>query len=271
MEKIAAGIVTFNPDKNELDCNIVSIIDQVDSVIVVDNGSNNVEMIETLCQQYHAILLKNPKNKGIAKALNQLCQYAIARDFTWIMTLDHDSVSPQNLVKELSSCISSEVAVIAPNILYKNNEKYADIETRGIKEEQWVITSASLTNLNIWKELGGFDENLFIDGVDRDFCIRANRAGYKVLKDYNVRLWHKLGDLQCRKVLGKTIYVTNHSPKRKYYMVRNAIYLDKKLDLNTSKSYITKMIAKTIFFESNKRKKIKAINRGICDGKKMAK
>ena len=269
MEKICAGMVTFNPDKEILISNIASIIDKVDAVIVHDNGSTNIKMIDELCKQNEVILLKNSKNQGIARALNQLCQYAIDNDFSWIITLDQDSITEDNLIKELTRYVSNDVAILAPNVIYRHNEKFADEIKKGIREEQWVITSASLTNLNVWRKIGGFDENLFIDGVDRDFCIRANQAGYKVLKDYNVSIWHDLGNLKCRKMFGRTIYVTNHSPKRKYYMVRNAIYLDKKLELNTSKLYIIKILIKTLLYEDDRIKKIKDIKKGISDGKKM--
>ena len=54
---IIAGIVTFNPDIDRLVRNVNSIKNQVDQVVLVDNGSNEMEMIlswnqETQYQQY---------------------------------------------------------------------------------------------------------------------------------------------------------------------------------------------------------------------------
>lgn len=270
--KISVGIVTFNPEIRLLVKNIKSIIKQVDVIYIFDNGSKNIDEIEKTLNRLNKIrLLKEDKNHGIAYALNKLCEKAIDDGYDYIITLDQDSISPDNLVYELVDNVEDDIAVIAPNIIYKNNEKYCDFNTRGLVEVDWLITSASLTNLGVWKKINGFDEKLFIDGVDKDFCLRAKKNGYKVIKDYNVHLIHELGNLKCKKLLGRVIYVTNHSAKRKYYMVRNSIYLDKKLGLDESKKTILKNIFKIIIYEEHKIKKIFFIFKGIIDGTSMIK
>ncbi len=263
---ICAGIVTYNPEVFRLQENINSIKNQVSQIIIVDNGSKNYNQLEKCISECHANceIINNKKNLGIAKALNQLCERATQANYKWIITLDQDSVSPNNLMEKLTRNINNKIAIIAPNVIYRDNEKFA-IKKEGRECVEWVITSASLTNLKIWKEIK-FDENLFIDGVDRDYCIRANRLGYKIIKDYSIELVHELGNLKCRKIFGKTVYVTNHSTIRKYYMIRNVIYLDKKLKENRKFGYISKNIIKTICFEQNKVLKLKSIFRGIKDG-----
>ena len=52
---ILAGITLFNPDVARLEENISSIYGQVDRVICVDNGSDNIKSIEDC-------VLKNMKN-----------------------------------------------------------------------------------------------------------------------------------------------------------------------------------------------------------------
>ena len=271
MHKICAGIVTFNPELDLLTKNIDSIINQVNCLIVVDNGSKDYAEAKKILQERNIIIIKNNENLGIAKALNQLCKKAEELNYDWILTLDQDSISPESLVLKLAENIKDDVAIIAPNIIYKNNESFSDKNTHGIKEVEWVITSASLTNLKIWKSLGGFDEILFIDGVDRDYGIRATKAGYKVIKCYDVKLLHELGNLECRRRFGRTIYVTNHSALRKYYMVRNAIYLDKKHRESLAQKYIMKNIIKTILYEKDKIEKMDSILKGIKDGIELAK
>lgn len=271
MPKICAGIVTYNPEIELLKKNINSIISQVDCLIVVDNGSKNIFEISCLLNNRNIFLIDNKDNLGIAKALNQLCDCAFEKNFDWIITLDQDSISPSDLVCNLSKYISDKIAIIAPNIVYKNNESFSDMRNEGVEEAEWVITSASLTNLKIWKSLGGFDEILFIDGVDRDYGIRATKAGYKVIKCYDVKLLHELGSLKCRRRFGRTIYVTNHSALRKYYMVRNAIYLDKKHRESLAQKYIMKNIIKTILYEKDKIEKMDSILKGIKDGIELAK
>ena len=267
---IVAGIVLYNPELVRLRDNIEHIITQVDKVILFDNGSQNTCEIEITIQKFgdSIVLLKNDMNMGVAYALNRLCEWSVGNGYQYILTLDQDSVCPPGVVNVLKKNMGLNVAVSAPNIIYRNNETYA-IHKSGAEEAEWVITSASLTSLEAWGKVGGFDEVLFIDGVDRDFCMRVRKYGYHIIKNYEVELMHELGNLKCRKVLGRTIYVTNHSALRKYYMVRNVIYLDKKHGEKRCLSCVTKNLLKTIFFEDMKMVKLKAIYDGVKDGIKM--
>ena len=269
MEKICAGVVTYNPEHDLLKKNIESICHQVEHIIIVDNGSTNKKEWIQIVESDEITVVWNDSNKGIATALNQLCGIAYEKGYKWIVTLDHDSISPENLLESLYNYTGEGIAIVAPNIIYKNNEQFTEQSKQGIEKVQWVITSASLTNLEIWEEIGGFDEKLFIDGVDRDYGIRANRAGYTVLKNYDVNILHELGDLNCLKCFGRTIYVTNHSPIRKYYMARNSVYLDYKLKTNEAPKYILKLMFKTLFYENDKFKKTSSIVKGIIDGRKL--
>lgn len=267
---VVAGIVTYNPELNRLKENIEHIISQVGEIIIFDNGSTNSNEIEGVAQSYknRVVVEKSTKNRGIAYALNRLCEWSIKNKYEYMITLDQDSVCPAYMIDTLMGCMTENVAVTAPNIVYRHNEAFA-LHKTGMEDVDWVITSASLTKLKAWNKVGGFDEALFIDGVDRDFCIRLRRAGYRIIKSYDSELIHELGKLKCRKICGRTIYVTNHSPLRKYYMTRNVIYLDRKLKENRRFSSIGKNLIKTILYEDNKIKKIEAICDGIKDGMKM--
>jgi len=265
--KVCAGIVTLNPDINRLVSNIDAIRYQVEKVFVFDNGSLDIEVWKKEIPNVKEIyFIENKKNIGIAAALNSLCERVKSEGYSWCITLDQDSVCPKGIIEEFLQNISSNVAIIAPNVVYRNNEKYK-MRGVGVERVEWVITSASCMNLDIWEKIK-FDESLFIDGVDRDYCIRANRSGYVVLKDYNVELIHELGNLKCKKLFDRVVYVTYHSDFRKYYMARNAIYLDFKLNEDRGKKIVLKLLIKTLVYEKSL-KGIIAIFKGINDGRKM--
>lgn len=48
-------------------------------------------------------------------------------------------------------------------------------------EVKLAITSGSILNVTIAKQLGSFDENLFIDEVDSEFCYRAQKMDIRLL------------------------------------------------------------------------------------------
>ena len=89
---ILAGITLFNPDVARLEENISSIYGQVDRVICVDNGSDNIKNIEdcVLNNWKNITIIKNGKNEGIAKALNQMFEFAIEQQYEYVLTTHID-------------------------------------------------------------------------------------------------------------------------------------------------------------------------------------
>ena len=56
--KIAAGIVTYNPDIKKLEKNIKSIFGQSDSIVICDNGSDNIVQVEKIAFHYKTKIIK---------------------------------------------------------------------------------------------------------------------------------------------------------------------------------------------------------------------
>lgn len=268
---VFAGIVTYNPDLEKLRQNLNAIAPQA-PVVICDNGSRSLNELNSLLAEYDNVqLIALQENKGIAFALNTLANAGLDQGYEWMLSLDQDSVSPKHLVSTLQQEADEHCACVAPLIMYRHNESYFEIPDEDVRTVEWVITSACLTRLSVWKEIGGFDPWLFIDKVDYDYCLRAAKAGYTILQTSKVVLMHELGSLHCRSVLGRTVYVTNHSPWRKYYMTRNTLYLQKKLSQGHPWKDIAKLGIKTILYEKGKAENLRAMGQGIRDGLKARK
>src|SRR5205823_9651810 len=89
------------------------------------------------------------------------------------------------------------------------------------REMRTVITSGSLINLSIYKELGRFRDDLFIDSVDDEYCMRARDRGFAVIEATTFGIAHEIGKPKIVQLLGKPRSISNHSPVRRYYMARN--------------------------------------------------
>lgn len=269
----AAGIVLFNPDLKRLRENIEAIISQVDKLVLVDNGSLNIKEVELYCQYKKKIhLIKNKKNDGIAKALNQLIYYCYTEQYKWAITLDQDSVSPPNLVENFQKYISLEnIAVICPAIKDRNDRFEKQYKNK-IEYLEQCITSGAMINTDIWMELGQYDENMFIDMVDFEYCARVRKAGYKIVRVNSVELLHECGKLKIVKIGKRKIQITNHSPLRCYYYAKNIVYCHKKLPDRFSAFWMHKMlfekVAKVLFWEKDKCNKVKKIVKGVMDSNK---
>lgn len=279
MRNIAAVIITYNTG-NEFSKNVLSLKKHVGEVIVVDNGSNKetLSMLKGLKEEITLIELN--ENKGIAYALNRGIEYAVNNDFQWVLTLDHDSTVSDSMISNMLSVYNSidesekeKIVMLTPKHV---EEKQMDVVSKS-QENKWEyvlteITSGALTKADFYKnEL--YDEKLFIDLVDHDYCLRINSMGYKIIRVNSAILIHNLGESIQKKILGITITPTNHSALRRYYMSRNRKYIWNKYR-GTFKEWVIKdkirslnEIVKIIAFEDEKLNKLKMIKLGLNDYK----
>ena len=282
MNSVLAVIVTYNVDE-KFKVRIERLKDKVEEIVVVDNGSNEttIEMLKTL-QGLNVIYLK--ENMGIAYALNRGIEYGISKGYKWILTLDHDSIVTQNMISKMLQCyndldetLKSKTAMLVPVHIEEkestNEQQYEMNIEKGYNEVLTEITSGALTKTDVYKSMGLYDEKLFIDLVDHDYCLSLNKKGFKVIQVNSAILIHNLGESVKKSILGLKMIPTNHSPLRRYYMSRNRHYIwDKyKQDfpgwvLTDKRRFITENL-KIVLFEDNKIEKFKYIREGIRDYK----
>lgn len=271
--KTLAAIVLFNPEIERLNQNIEAIFNQVDDVVLIDNGSSNLrEVKESITHEVHYVV--NEKNVGIAKALNEGFEYAIENGFDWVLTLDQDSVSDKNLIEVYKKYLHlPDIGMLTCNFVDRNADTHLEEE----KNEEYYtvsrcITSASFCNVEAYKKSGGFDDELFIDFVDFDYSLKMYLNGFKIYRINYDGLLHEIGHSRVYHFLGLRFVSSNHSPFRQYYMARNPIILAKRYPdyykikdrIGIELSHLFVIIA----FENNKWKKLKRRCAGIRDGLK---
>ena len=280
MCKKIAGIVIYNPDIERLEQNIKSVAPQVDKVVLQNNGVSSAKDFAQLIGQYSNVeVIGEGKNIGIAAALNRLAEYADKLGAKWLLTLDQDSVCEDKLISIYEKYVNEEnLGLITCTITDRNfqyDKEEEDFQTRYIDN---CITSGSYIRLSAWKEIGGFDDKMFIDHVDTDYCYRLSLSGWKIIQTSYKGLLHEVGSNTKRKhLLGKEFVVFNHSPFRCYYIVRNQIYFARK-HRNTLGLHKALRIQRTawtrwlvyLLYEDNKQKKIMAWAKGIRDGYRMS-
>lgn len=213
-------IVTYNPDIPRLKENLHALSRQFKNILIVDNASNNCSSISALVSKFHfkVSIIRLEENKGIAAAQNiALDQLVNNKRITWLLTLDQDSIIPENLTAEYTKTISSyeSLGLIGCSFTDRQNK---------IIETPRIISSGSLINIAKLRVIGGFNEDLFISHVDHECCLRMKRFGYKTLLNKNVVLDHNLGTQTNRKTFLGTKY-TFYDPIRYYYNTRSAVFI----------------------------------------------
>lgn len=282
MCKVAAIIVSYNPDSNLFD-SINLLLNQVEKVIIVDNGSKEkyIKYIKSINEDKIEIIL-NKENLGVATALNIGVRKALENGYEWILTMDQDSKASPDMVKKMFNVYNSinreerkDILSIFPNFV---DERIQSIEENSnMNSYEYVdadITSGNLLRKEVFEKVGFFDDSLFIDLVDTDFCMRLNEKGIKMIKIRDAVLYHSLGESKTIKGILGSFNTSNHSALRRYYMTRNRFYIWEKykglnsFTLNRDKKLFKKEFVKIILGEKDKVNKIKMVLRGYKDYKK---
>lgn len=281
--RVMAGVVCYNPDIDTLEKNLNSIVSQADETLIVDNNSANSRDIDKLVSGFNKLgnirvsLLHNPDNYGVSKALNQIMQIAYDGEFEWVLTMDQDSELSEGYIKKNLELIinlqDQKIAVVNGQYIEKGKDCRSSQRKKSFLDTDHVITSGSIVSVDKWKRVGGFDEKLFIDFVDTDFCFKCRENGFRIIQNNAVSFIHSLGTRNDIILLGKRrlSYMT-HSPYREYFMARNAVYFDRKHFGKLSKEHlwgISKQYIKAVLLESDKIERLRRITKGIKDGLDM--
>lgn len=277
MVKIPVVIVVYNPCV----CDFISklhLFTQFHHIYIIDNSEYINEYLKQLQFENFVTYVPLQDNKGVAYGNNMGIKLALRDGYSWVATFDQDSIPPENYVKRISDIILKsnikEIGLIG--IVYDEKSKKNKLNTDSIKQVQECISSGSCISGYAFTEVGGQKEEYFIDCVDFEFCWNLRRNGFKILQVQDLLMSHKLGEkFMEKKILGKhLLYLTNHIPIRKYYYVRNSLYLFKEYrgvfrrDVLQKMKTLVKTIIKSVFWEKNKIVSIQYIIKGYQDYKK---
>ncbi|SKC33049.1 Glycosyl transferase family 2 [Photobacterium piscicola] len=272
-------IITFNPVIEDVEKLIVELKKASVIPVVVDNSSDVEHFYD--CEN---IRLSN--NKGIAKAQNIGIERAIDMGAKYVVFFDQDSLIPDaEFIKKLHSpLLKNEAKITAP--IFKDRARgytypIVNINKNGSRTKHYptnnhdnffvnnVISSGCMVSVDIFKHVGVMIDDLFIDYVDTEWCLRASKFGFNVLVVPSAQMIHSIGD-ESFSFFG--LNVTKHSPFRRYFRIRNSFYL-------LRCDYIPKVMAIReiifsighqiilIFFSKGLRYQyVKSLFRGLFDG-----
>lgn len=248
---IAVGIVLFHPDEARFRQCLDSILSQSERVYIFENAET-ADRFET---DERIVFWGDRENRGLAHALNRLLERAKEDGFRWMVTMDQDSVMPPGLIEAYAQKIAqsqkahwASLGILCPQVIDRRRA-YLQVKTK--PEEEYVakcITSASCTFIPAWEQVGRFDEWLFVDLVDNEFCKRLQVCGYPILRlnrwvldqefgkiepksERVQRFWLRIAKLTGNPNFAKFSYKKYVSPMRVYYTNRNIIYVNRKLKL----------------------------------------
>ncbi len=245
---VAAVIVLYNPNMPLLDRLLRSVVGQVEKIYLIDNTPEPPEELFLGFNQWQRMIDYLPlrENTGIATAQNIGIRRSIRAGYSHILLLDQDSGPSSDMVRKLLNAEGhllrqgKQVAAVGPLFVDDKNGKtscavrhgFVHVKRIYIKssatepiETDYLIASGSLIRASTFAQIGLMCEELFIDWVDLEWCLRCRSSGLLSYIVPDAAMSHSIGDATVR-VFG--IHIQLHSEIRNYYIVRNAVYLFRK-------------------------------------------
>ncbi len=223
--KKAGVVILFNPNSTETVKNLRSYVPYLDKLYVIDNSDiSNEGDFANIAPNIEYVA--NLKNTGIAVALNVTAHKAIKENFDILLTMDQDSYFPETMISKYASFADTldwqKISMIgcSPRNFEGNKNSNDDSQPMHLLSVQLIITSGSFVNLKLFDSIGGFNEKLFIDCIDYDYCLTSIIKGYKIGRIADVFFFHVGGTPHM--FLGRKVAL--YAPERYYYLFRNHIY-----------------------------------------------
>jgi rhamnosyltransferase len=274
------AVPLFRPDEQVLS-NLRALSVQA-PVVAVDDGSPS--SCAGILREIDALpgvdLLRGAENKGIAAALNKAVAAASIRGATLLIFFDQDSVPAPDYVQVACEIFnegitSAEIGALGP---WDQNPRIGGDKSTAedFVERRALIQSGMVVPACWFHTHGQFDESLFIDGVDTEFCLRLRSAGLWVGATPRLKMEHRLG-------VGSDSYrylwfgpfrptATFHSADRRYYINRNMVHLLRRFGRSEPRWAAVHMRRTSgnnlaaLVLEGGKRSKVAAIFAGLWDG-----
>ena len=202
-------------------------------IVVVENGSDGDD--GTLLKERYGQsirLLENGKNWGFAKGCNTGIADAVARGAEYVVLLNNDTVVPAGFLDDLIDVARSDGSIgIAGGKIYCH--EFPDMiwfaggqvdrlrgrtPIRGSGEKDtgqyeetaavdWICSCFMVISRAVLEEVGMFDERFFFGWEDADLCLRASKAGYKVVYVPGSAVRHKgFGRTKRERLQGRPLY-----------------------------------------------------------------
>lgn len=291
MSEHAAIIVTYYPDEDAIE-NLERLSGLCDTLLVIDNTPEQIT--KRFPNKSNITVWNSAENIGLASALNIGMKLAAKQDVENVFLLDQDSRPSDHYFQQMlnfKSRLSSTAhrfAFYVPNFYDRNSKTFGIFPLLGRLTLKHVkcynmqpvpdnraliaITSGMLITLSAYKKMGPFRDDYFIDFIDNEYCLRANKLGFSIAVNCDIVLDHSIGNRSLRRFWGMTIKPNNHLPTRRYYISRNGIRtaIDYFPRYPCYAILITARLAHEILsivlYEESKYKKIKALILGIYHG-----
>lgn len=234
--RVVAVVVAYLPDAQSLQATLRLLAPQVLQTVVVDNSPPGRQ---PALPGVHVVRLNG--NHGVGAAQNAGIREAAQAGADFVLLMDQDSLpAPDMVAQQLHAYAQAGARVGAVGARVRGGAGYEDgfVRFRRGRYEaapvpadvadvdcDMLIASGTLIPMPVLHDVGGMAEDLFIDKIDTEWCLRARAHGWRLVGAPHAVLQHRLGEQSVRLWFGGWRRLRLHQPFRYYYMVRNGLLL----------------------------------------------
>ena len=289
--RVCAIIVCYQPDPSRLAALVHACLKEAATVVLVNNDTpSSLECVPMSEGAVHRIEVQG--NIGLAAAQNLGVRWAASQGFGYLLFFDQDSVPRAHLISTLVTAFDAEeatgkpVAAVGPSLIDGRDgantpfvrfhlwgvERIHPTMEPGARECDFLISSGMLTTVRRFMAIGPWENELFVDNVDMEWCFRARSRGYRCLGVGLAQLEHLIGERVSRwRLFGRSWSIYRHAPARQYYMMRNrmALYRREYVPLAWKLQDIPRAFIKFVFFGlvyGPRRENLRCLLLGLRDG-----
>jgi len=223
--RVCSLTILYNPSIHVVDA-IGSYAGEVEKAFVFDNSPRRDDAIAKRLEAMENVEYSfgGGENLGLSRPINTFASKAADEGFDWFITFDQDSVAEDGMVEKMvsfagSSAYDDSIALVAP---FPHKNKASFDRSLPLPEASYVnlaIQSGLMHRLSAMQAIGPYDERLFIDEIERDYCARVWSMGYSVIRLNDAVLFHQVADTTGESEAGK------YSAPRFYYRTRNMLHM----------------------------------------------
>lgn len=211
-------LVNWNGSDDTLSCieTIYGSTFKAYSIIVVDNGSDELQIKKLINCDYDIEIIQTGANLGYTGGNNVGIEHALKKDFEYVLLLNNDTlVAPDALENMIYSVDSdSTIGILSPKIFFYPRKDLiwfagATLNSMNLmghltgyqkedndiynepSEVDYVTGCAMLVRTQVFKDVGNLCDDYFCVCEDIDFCLHAKQQGYRIFYEPSSVIWHK--------------------------------------------------------------------------------
>ncbi|HEX2905692.1 MAG TPA: glycosyltransferase family 2 protein, partial [Phototrophicaceae bacterium] len=207
-------------------------------IIVVDNQSADGTVAAVRQAHPNITIIETGANLGFTGGNNVGIRHALEHNADYIMLLNNDTVVAPDLIDIMIEVMEADptIGVGGPMLYYYSapetiwsaggsiDWQRGTTSMIGLNEDDhaqyglsprptdFVSGCCLLARRGVWERAGLLDEKFFMYYEETEWCVRASRAGFKIVHIPMAMLWHKI-----------SIEQRAASPRTHYYMTRNRL------------------------------------------------